>query len=253
MQFTPAKGIMAATMHADITKYDDFWASFFGLEPVQLRDPSVSIVKHASLGDYRGVWFFVHEPCIVVSAPDAWLDRLRSHAERIEDLPTPELLRELFGRDLDRVIGPVYQGYLLRDAFRPVRDGNVRRLDSADDADLVALRSACTSEEWEHSGLSSASSPCFGCFRGGELVAAAGTDRWTADAVGPAVLAHPDHRGRGYGKAVVSAVVEEALSAGSLLLYQTLMAYSGSVAIAERLGYRQYATHMAVRLHPEAG
>jgi hypothetical protein len=240
-------------MQDDLAKYDDFWAAFFGLEAVQLRRPGVSIVKHAHLGQYTGVWFFVRGSSVVVSAPEAWLARLEHHRERIaaEPLPGSPLLRELFDRDPERVIGPVYQGHLPREAFRPVRDSSVRRLSSSDDPGLIALRAACTEEEWEHGGLGSASEPRFGYFLGGELVAAAGTDQWTADAVGPGVLSLPGQRGRGFGTAAVSAVVEHALAHGKLPLYQTLMAYAGSMAIATRLGYLQYATHVAVRVQHE--
>jgi GNAT superfamily N-acetyltransferase len=241
-------------MPDELAKYDEFWASFFGVDAERLRRPGVNVVRHAHLAGYAGVWFFVRGSCVVVSAPDQWLDRLRSLTGRIaaEPLPSSGLLRQLFGRDPERTIGPVYQGCLAREAFRCVQDANVRRLSASDDQDLAALRAACTTEEWEHSGLSSASEPRFGYFHDG-LVAAAGTDQWTAEAVGPGVLAHPDRRGRGHATAVVSAVVEHALAAGKLVLYQTLLASAGSVAVAARLGYRQYATHLAVRLPPEAG
>ena len=189
------------------------------------------------------------------SAPDAWFERLASQADRIaaQRLPSRQLIDDLFGRELERVIGPVYQGCLPREEFRPVQDGNVRRLHSSDEAEWLDLSSACTTEELEHSGLSSASEPRFGYFQDGRLVAVAGTDHRTVDAVGPRVLTRADRRGRGYGTAVVSAVVEHALVGGKLPLYQTLMENTGSVAVAERLGYRQYATHLAIRLQPPAG
>ena len=47
-------------------------------------------------------------------------------------------------------------------------------------------------------------------------------------------------------------VVQRALHAGKLLLYQTLEANSGAVRIALRLGYEQYARHLAVRLRNES-
>jgi GNAT superfamily N-acetyltransferase len=241
-------------MPNDVAKYDDFWAAFFGLDAPQLRRPGVNVVSHAHLDGYRGVWFFVHGSCVVVSTPDDLFARLKAQTGQIEaaPLPGPQLIRDLLGHEPARVIGPVYQGCLPDQAFRPVKDPNVRRLSSANDQNLLTLRSACTSEEWEHSGLSSPSEPRFGYFDDGQLVAAAGTDHWTIDAVNPGVLSHPNWRGRGRGTAVVSAVVEHALSAGQLPLYQTLLQYAGSVAIAERLGYRRDATHVAVRLQPEA-
>ena len=179
-----------------------------------------------------------------VSVPN----RIASLPNLCRDQASP---RELFGHDPDRVIGPVYQGYIPHDAFRPVCSSDVRQLTSSDDADLITLRSACTSEEWDHGGSSAASEPRFGYFMGAQLVAVAGTDRWTADSVAPRVLTHRDHRGRGYGTAVVSAVIERALAMEQLPVYQTLMENTGSVLIAERLGYRRYATQVAVRIEPE--
>jgi hypothetical protein len=41
------------------------------------------------------------------------------------------------------------------------------------------------------------------------------------------------------------------LDDGFVILYQTLLANGPSVALATRLGYRPYATSLAVRLSPE--
>jgi hypothetical protein len=50
----------------------------------------------------------------------------------------------------------------------------------------------------------------------------------------------------------VSAVVERALAEGKTLLYQTLESNLGAVGAARRVGYEQYATHLAVRLKRDA-
>jgi ribosomal protein S18 acetylase RimI-like enzyme len=50
---------------------------------------------------------------------------------------------------------------------------------------------------------------------------------------------------------VVSATTLEALAAGFIVLYQTLLANTASVALANGLGYQHYATHLAVRLISE--
>jgi predicted GNAT family acetyltransferase len=92
-----------------------------------------------------------------------------------------------------------------------------------------------------------------GAYLDGERVTAmAGYRPWSDRAGDPCVLTHPKFRGRGCGTAVVSAVVAAALEEGKLLLYQTLEANRGAVKIAVRLGYRQYARHVAVRLKRES-
>jgi len=73
------------------------------------------------------------------------------------------------------------------------------------------------------------------------------------EAVSIGVVTHPAYRGRGYGRAVVSAATAQALEAGFIVLYQTLLANAPSanapsVDLATGLGYQPYATHLAVRL-----
>ena len=80
------------------------------------------------------------------------------------------------------------------------------------------------------------------------MLAAASLTDWGPDTVGPDVLAHPDRRRAGCGKAVVSAVVSYALEADKVLSYQTRMENQPALAIARSLGFEQYASHVAVRL-----
>ena len=65
------------------------------------------------------------------------------------------------------------------------------------------------------------------------------------------VVTHPAYRGRGYGRAAVSAATARGLEAGFIVLYQTLLANAPSVALATELGYQPYATHLAVQLTSE--
>lgn len=241
-------------MRYDSQSYDDFWSRFFGLDAVHLQTPGVSIVAHAHLGDYSGIWFFERCDSVVVSAPSGWVERLRCHVERlrVEPLPGSSLLREILGSEPQKVIGPAYQGYLPPGEFRSVREANVRRLGTQDEPALRDLRSACSEGDWDHSALAPANEPLFGYFLDGDLVAASGSDHWTNDALNPGVLSRPDQRGRGFGAAVVSGVVESAIATGKLPLYQTLAANTASVRICERLGYRRYGTHLAVRIEHAA-
>jgi RimJ/RimL family protein N-acetyltransferase len=62
------------------------------------------------------------------------------------------------------------------------------------------------------------------------------------------IITHPDVRGQGYGRAVVSAISAYGLAADLVPRYQTLAANTPSVAIARALGFTHYATTLAVRL-----
>jgi GNAT superfamily N-acetyltransferase len=138
-----------------------------------------------------------------------------------------------------------------RPSFRSVTHPAVRALFAADTAALRQLAAACDADAWEHSGITFDDPHLFGLIVDGLVVAAArGRPGWGETAhVG--VVTHPDHRGRGYGRAVVSATTAQALAEGFIVLYQTALVNRPSVALATGLGYREYATHLAVRLAAE--
>jgi ribosomal protein S18 acetylase RimI-like enzyme len=64
----------------------------------------------------------------------------------------------------------------------------------------------------------------------------------------PGLITHSEFRGRGYGKVVLSKAVEHGISHDLLMFYQTLLTNKPAIAVAQTLGYRHYATHLAVRL-----
>ena len=130
---------------------------------------------------------------------------------------------------------------------------HVRRLTSEDRTGLQQLQDAVTPTEWEHSALSVDDQIVFGCFLNGQLVAACTNLMRSEDAADQGVVTHPHYRGRGCGKAVVSASVAHALNQGYLVIYQTLLANAASVKIARNLGFRQFGQSLAVRFKPENG
>jgi GNAT superfamily N-acetyltransferase len=232
---------------------DQFWAEFLGIELADWTVPGVSIRSHAGLQGYRGLWCFRHAERTVVSAPTGWVSHLtrQLHDSSPSELLDGSFLEDLLGNDFEHLIGPAFQGCLDPLQFRHVENGNVRRLAPAD-ASVHQFRADCNLEDWADSGLAKATGPLMGYFQDATLTALGGYRPWNAMAGDPCLLTHPDFRGRGYGTAVASAVVKQALDQGKLLLYQTLEANRGAVRIAFALGYEQYARHVAVRLKRES-
>jgi len=62
------------------------------------------------------------------------------------------------------------------------------------------------------------------------------------------ILSHPDYRGKGHAKAVVSALTRKGLEDGFTMHYQTLMSNSSSVAIGKPLGFEKLACTLAIRI-----
>jgi GNAT superfamily N-acetyltransferase len=233
-----------------VQRIDAAWAAFFGLTAPAFLLPGIQVVAHHQLKDYRGVWLFRHHDSVCVSVPPDSVEdaRVAVRQSTIEDLFSEAGIRALLGSRIERIVGPAYQGYVERSHFRAAPQAGVRALAPADHKALEGLAAACAGEAWEHSGIALDEPNVFGCFVDDHLVAAARYRLEWDEAAHVGVVTHPAYRGRGYGRAVVSAMTGRALAAGFIVLYQTLLANSASVALATGVGYRQYATHLAVRL-----
>lgn len=143
---------------------------------------------------------------------------------------------------------PPFQGSLEARRFRPLTSPQVRSVTDADDARLATFRDACDADDWDDSALDKAQSLRAAYFDDGSIVSMAGFRHWSDTAGDPCVLTHPDHRGRGYAKSVISNVLAAAIARDFVPLYQTLESNVAAVRIAIELGYTRYAKHVAVRL-----
>jgi GNAT superfamily N-acetyltransferase len=230
-----------------------FWAAHLGCSEVQLTQPSTSVVHNGpDLANYRGVTVFFRPPACVLAVPADWYEPV---ASRIGRRPPAEvfdvmLLRQVFGAAVDQVIGPAWLGYADAGDFRPVPTMGTRLLGDQDLAALERLAAACGPVAWEHSGIDPARPPVFGCFDGEVLAAAGMLERWGDRLLQVGIVTHPDYRGRGYGKAVVSAMTAHGLTTGGVVQYRTLQANLPSVGIAQALGFQRFAQTLAVRLIP---
>jgi GNAT superfamily N-acetyltransferase len=229
---------------------DEFWADFFGVAPTAWAEVGASVQPHAGLSGYRGFWCFRRNQRTIISAPPAWMARL---AEVTAEAPDHDLLLPTFWeralpQDLDRVIGPAFQGCLEPGKFRPRSNASVRALEDHDAPAVEEFRTAC-GEDWNMPNDAELFRHAY--LDGGTITAMAGYRAWSDKAGDACVITRPTARGRGCGTAVTSAVVAEALSNEKLLLYQTLESNAPAVRIALSLGYDRYANHLAVRLRQD--
>jgi GNAT superfamily N-acetyltransferase len=230
-----------------------FWAGFFGLDPAVWNEPGASLVAHAGLGPYEGIWSFRHAERSVVSAPPAWLERLRPHIAEalLAELADVAWWRARLGSDVARVIGPAYQGCLSPSELCPVGDDRVALLTDGIAEAVEGFRAGIAEGDWNDGGLDGVGPPLALLRESGRIVAMSGYRAWNETTGDACVLVAPEFRGRGLGAAVTSAVVQAALGQGRLVLYQTLESNQGALAIARRLGFRRFATYLAIRLHAD--
>lgn len=229
-------------------KIDEHWATFFGLSVGDFMMSEPKVVSHVQLQGYQGAWLFRRGSSFVISVPPDLVEKINGELQRQpQGTITDQDFVALFGETVDKIIGPAYQGYLEKSDFRPIISSARLLLPSDDDA-LRELAAACDAEEWEHSDIQIGQHPNFGSYVDSHLIAVANYRMETKIAAMPGIITHPDYRGQGHGKAVLSAAIEHGLSKDFLMLYQTLVLNKPAVAAAESIGYKQYATHLAVRL-----
>jgi GNAT superfamily N-acetyltransferase len=233
-----------------IERVDAYWASFFGCRIEAMRAARTLVLPHVGLEDYAGVFLLRRGPACLVSVPAPAVAEL---TQRLAALP-PEIvfdatfLSETFSKRVDRIIGPAWYGCADGERFQPPSDRQGRLLESGDADAFRCLVEACGETEREHSSMAFDRPPLFGCFLDGRLVAVAGYQVWDGELANIGVLTHPAHRGRGYGRAVVSSIAAEAHRRGLVPHYRALLTNEASIAVARALGFQEYAASLAVRL-----
>jgi GNAT superfamily N-acetyltransferase len=241
------------TTRASLRAVVAFWAAHLGCSEDQLGQPGTSVVRNGpDLASYRGATVLFRPPACVLAVPADWYEPV---ASRVGHRPPAEvfdvvLLRQVFGSAVDRVIGPAWLGYADGGDFRPAPTMGTRLLTDQDLPALRRLAAACGPSAWEHGGVDPGRPPVFGCFAGEVLAAAGKLERWGDRLLHVGIVTHPGHRGRGYGKAVVSAMTAHGLAAGGVVQYRTLQANLPSLGIARALGFQRFAQTLAVRLAP---
>lgn len=124
-------------------------------------------------------------------------------------------------------------------SYYPPQGYPVRKLSMIDIDQLSELHSNCTPEEVEDGYVEIDHEIAFGCFRNGELVAAASGYRM-AGFMDIGVLTHLKFRRLGLGKAVVAALCNWSLKNAVIAQYRCNSDNAGSRGVAEALNFRLY-------------
>ena len=221
--------------------------------PDETRRPGVWVAAHGpALADYHGVYVWLMEQTALVSAPAGLVAAIRHTVagQSPAALADPTFWRAALGEQVERIIGPSYQGFLDAGALRPLSHEamqGARPLTHADAPALAHFVAACPPDDWADGAIAVDHLPIYGVERDGALIALASAP---ADGMlrSVGVVTLPAWRGTGAGRAVVGALTARCVEEGASLRYQTLRANVASVAIARTLGYVDVATALGVRL-----
>lgn len=238
----------------------EHWAALLDCDPATVFATGQSIVA----SDTESVGFFSHTSGVTLSAPTSLAESLRSVVAEQPPSPTATGARTTVERALDttpptedsvgvtEVLGPQFVGYCDESTFTPIHDES-SAVGVVDPDALTSIRDATPAEEWDRSGVRTDDAvPTFAVERDGRLVAAT-QYRVAHGTAGIAVVSRPAHRGEGDATLAVSAATAHALDARLVPEYRTLMEWSSSVALAERLGFERVGVSLLVKLDCMAG
>src|SRR5262245_8889087 len=229
-----------------VRRTDAFWANEMGCLPEDFYKTGVGITVLEASDELYAHAFRRLEWLQLDCSPPLYGD-LRSaiKVRGPEEVFEPAFWRAALGARVEKILGPTYLGY--KDIAEEVPiDPRVRLLGVDEGALLDQLRRGVTAKEWEHGGLEDCR-PIAGYFLEGSLVAAAGYKVWGGTLAHICVTTQAGIRNRGYGRACVRSVTEEAIKNGLVAQYQTLFENVASMAVARALKFEEYGKRMFVR------
>jgi len=229
------------------------WANRLGCSPGAFDEAGVTFCRRS---DSQTVRVLRRGDATVISSPERIHDRLSARTQDFGQNPLRavgvDVRRVLAAEDAEAadvresadVHGPVEHRYVEPSTVSSQDDA--RLLDAADEASFEALRERVPDDEWARASPTFRADRSAGLFRDGELVAAATLGDPPFGDVG--VVVDTDHRGEGYGQAVVSRVVAATVDRDEEVWphYRTPVSASASVALANSLGFEHWATEVIV-------
>jgi GNAT superfamily N-acetyltransferase len=232
-----------------LRRIDAYWAEFFGCSVQDLHRDKTVVVTHKALERYEGALVFRHAPSCIISVPDTVPEVERAKLRRAPpaEASDPGFLSQVFQVDAEKVRGPAGIGFADRADFTPMASP-ARLLGDADEAAIRRLADRCGEAVWQHSRLYPSRGSMVGLFQGGDLVAASGylVIKDLIALVG--VVIHPEWRGRGLGRRVVKAAMQDAFDQDLVPAWRTPPSDDRAVALGRSLGFGPYADTVDVPL-----
>ncbi|MDM5317169.1 GNAT family N-acetyltransferase [Fictibacillus sp. b24] len=227
------------------------WAERLECDISDMKTPKLIVRQHSGkLEGYHGIYCFYNGSTCVISAPPKYVPQINIAVSgcRPDEAFDVKLLARSLNSDNYQVIGPAFQGYVDCGSFIELKSPEVVELVTEKSLVLLQdLRKSCSETEWEHSNIEDHRQPIIARFYDEKIVAAGSWSVERSGFLSVGIISHPDYRGNGHAKAVVSALTSKGLTTGAIMHYQTLKSNTSSVAIAHSLGYKELACTLAIK------
>ena len=236
-----------------VERVDTYWSNFFGIRKDELRKLGVIVVPHKYLSDYKGAWIFKRNYRIIISVQSKMVNLITNKIKKIEfqvgNIFSKPYLDYLFGKDIERIIGPIYQGYY--DDIETVIQisKEVKEINFKEHQELITRLSKSGDEEgWSNSGINKDNEGMYGYFHKDKIESIGCYNIVRGDVAFIGIYTNPNYRGMGFSYEVLKKMIMDLSARGKLIRYQTLISNEPSIRLASKIGFKEYANNIAIRL-----
>lgn len=226
---------------------EEFWTRDLGLESDGFGDSQV----HCSVQNlYNGVQVFRRSGKLIIAVPPKHHARIQDSLDglSIDELFSVNWLQSVLGQNVEKILGPAELYYADDTTFQLPATREARALSEEDSSAYRLLQAALELKDAEDSGFRADVFPAFGSFSDNILCAAANYSVWEPSIAHIRVATHPEYRRRGFAKAALGALAEDALNRRLILQWQAVAWNTNSLALAHDLGFEHYSTKIYARL-----
>lgn len=222
-----------------------YWAKRFGCKPEDFLHTGTLVVKEEALAETAKMHLYLFDQMSIVRIAPALAEQagLPDGYDRGFGSLDVNTLQGLCQAAVESTFLDYYLDPRDFKCFPAGAEFTVRPLDAGlDNALLLDFYQACTEEELEAAAISSEEPDAviYGILAGEQLVAYAGQRYWEGVIADIGVLIHPGYRGRGLGKAVVSALCAWCFENDIIPMYRVFSTNVPSCRTAEALGFKKW-------------
>ncbi|WP_020077084.1 GNAT family N-acetyltransferase [Cryocola sp. 340MFSha3.1] len=223
-------------------RVDGYWAEVFEVEVARIWHPGIHTTW--ARDPWPGVYVLVRPGVVRLRAPGSERAKLEPILRGVaaEDALDAGRWRVDLDAFSPHVLGPAIHSYRSDPVTSDPRDIAV-----VSEHDVRLFADEVGEGEFEESGLADATT-VFGVRENGRLVAAAGLSVWMAEPSDIGVLTLPGARGRGYGRRVAAAAVNEAIELAGIARWRSLASNAASRSLARSLGFEDRGENLGIRL-----
>ena len=234
-------------------KIRTYWSNFFGIPEYELSTHGVSLVAHKALQGYAGAWIFRRNQRIIFSVRNSDLEvvknKLSLYPPKNTTVFSDAYVNRIFGPKIEKIIGPTFQGFYDAPILKPTNSKYVRKINYQDyEKQIVELSQSGDVTGWRHGGLNPKSDCIFAVLKENKVISVANYKLMDGEVGFIGIYTHPNYRNQGFGQKTVNQIVYHLMKKGKLALYQTLQSNIASSAVANRIGIKQFASNIAIRL-----